>query len=337
MKFRLCGYFDNNFGDDYMMKIIVQSLPDFEFVVDDEKFVNNTILDEKNVSFSRQGDEKYPALIVTGSGFMVNSRAALKSELKSFLKGRSPGDFCLGCNIEPIRGVVAKLLIRHKLNKFKMIVCRDKKSFLWFLKNVKKPEIRYLPDIVFGIPDEWLPENNEGTKLGISLMHRSGDTANCEYYRKMAEIADFWIEKTGEDVILMAFDSGTEDDVFSCECVKNLTRNPKKVRIAVHRQGNEIIEAFSECRKIVGARFHSGVLALRMRIPFYPLIYREKMWNMLEDSGYPLMGCRVDECDVERVKEFLVSDDMEFRLSEMIINKAGEYAKVFRSFVMGKI
>ena len=41
---QLAGYFDNNFGDDYMMKTIVNSLPDVDFVIDVNIFIDRQIL-----------------------------------------------------------------------------------------------------------------------------------------------------------------------------------------------------------------------------------------------------------------------------------------------------
>jgi len=198
MRLGLSGYFDSNFGDDYMMKIIVRSLPDFEFVVDGRANISQLLLSEPNVIAGSDEKGDLPALVVTGSGFMINNRGALESEMKMFLKRKNPGDFCLGCNIEPIETKLGRFLIRHKLNKFKLIVCRDKASFGWLSRNTKKPRIEFLPDILFSIPEEWLPMAGRGKKLGISLMHRAGDAEDCQYYKAMAEVADYWVEIFGE-------------------------------------------------------------------------------------------------------------------------------------------
>ena len=119
----LTGYFDRNFGDDMMMKLIVRSFPEITFLVDEN--ADTPLLAEPNVM---QKDYKicrrFPGLVVTGSGFMINTGAALKTELLWFLRGHHPGDYCLGCNIEPLDGPIKQFLIRKKLNKFKMITCR---------------------------------------------------------------------------------------------------------------------------------------------------------------------------------------------------------------------
>lgn len=330
LSIQLAGYFDNNFGDDYMMKIIVSSLPEVDFVIDESESVNSVICEEHNVRIEKiTSKAQYPKLLITGCGFMINSNAALFTELIYFLKKKHVGDYCLGCNIEPLDNCFKRWLIRNKLNKFKLLVCRDKKSLLWLNKNVGKPQKEFLPDILFGMPDEWLPDKKTEDKLGISLIHRDGDSNDCRYYKEMASIADFWIEKYGNNVILMAFNSGREDDIYSCECVKKLMKHPEKAEISIHKRGKEIFEAYSECSKIIGARFHSAVLAFKMGLPFFPIAYREKMKNLIADLEYPIYGCEIEKIDFKSIKDFLTSDVC-YKLNESTISASLRYSTVFK-------
>ena len=121
----------------------------------------------------------------------------------------------------------------------------------------------------------------------------------------MAEAADAWVEKTGKGVILMAFDTGKEDDLFACRAVQALMQFPDRTEVAAHTDGTEIPAAFACCEKIIGARFHSMVLALRMGIPFFPVIFREKMRNLILDLHYPISGCEIDCIDHQAVSDFL--------------------------------
>ncbi len=304
-RLRLKGYFDYNFGDDYMMKVIIESLPEIEFVIDENEKIPKLLTECENVTVTNTENIKLPDLWVTGSGFMINNNKALLYELVWLLKKKNQGDFCLGCNIEPLNTKLKKLLIVNRLNKFKLLVCRDTKSYKWLCENVKKPVIKQLPDIVLFL--KGLPKAT-GNKLGISLMHRQGDEADCEYYRSMAQLADYWVDSTGKDVILFAFDSGMEDDVFACDCVKRLMKHKDRVTYAVHREGGEIISAYTQCKKIVGARFHSIVLAIKMGIDVYPVIYRQKVKNLIDDLTYPVKGCAIDSIDAEDIKKFFLHD-----------------------------
>ena len=326
----LTGYFDRNFGDDMMMKLVVRSLPEITFLIEDT--ADTLLLTEPNVE---QRDQKscrrFPKLVVTGSGFMINTGGALLTELIWFLKGRHPGDYCLGCNMEPLDSPIKRFLISRKLNKFKLITCRDQESYRWLQQNTSKPEIHCLPDILFSLPDEWLPEAVAPDKLGISMMYRAGDREDCTYYRAMAEAADEWIRKTGKGVILMAFDSGKEDDLFACNAVRSLMQHPEQVEIAAHRDCTEIPAAFARCQKIISARFHGMVLALRMKIPLYPLIFREKARNLLKDLQYPFPVCDLDALDTTALRAFLEEPQVPFALTEDIFVRAQEHTQLLKN------
>ena len=312
-----------------MMKLVVRSLPKISFLVEDT--VDTPLLTEPNVTQKKREECLYfPRLVVTGSGFMINSRAALKTELLWFLKGHHSGDYCLGCNIEPLNTPLKRFLISRKLNKFKLITCRDQASYRWLLHNTRKPEIHYLPDILLSIPEVWLPRNNAPEMLGISMMHRAGDREDCEYYRAMAEIADEWVRETGKGVILMAFDTGKEDDLFACRAVRALMQFPDRAEIVAHHEGTEIPAAFARCEKIIGARFHSMVLALRMGIPFYPLIFREKMRNLLKDIQYPFPACDLDAIDNASLRDFLKSDQDPYPVKKDIYIRASEHMRLLK-------
>lgn len=331
---QLSGYFDNNFGDDYMMKIIVNSLPEVDFVIDKREGKTDFLQNEKNVIIE-ENPGKYPVLDVIGSGFMINSKRALFIELVWFFKRKKMGDYCLGCNIETLGNGLKKFLICSKLNKYKMIVCREKKSYEWVKKNVSGVDVRVLPDILFGLPEEVVLKREKNDKLGISCMHRCNDDKNSEYYKKMAEIADFWIENTKKDVILMAFNSGEEDDICACENIKAIMKNQGNVEIVIHKNGDEIISAYKNCAKIIGARFHSIVLGMKMCIPVFPLIFREKSRNLIADTNYPQKGLSIDEIDVEKIKKFLQDNTEEIEIDVGYKKTSNAYAKVLRE-VLGK-
>ena len=326
----LTGYFDRNFGDDMMMRLIVRSLPEITFLV--EHTADTPILSEPNVvQKERKTCCQFPKLTVTGSGFMINSKAALITELLRFLKGKAPGDYCLGCNIEPLDSPIKRHLIRNKMNKFKLITCRDQMSYNWLRRNTKRPKVYCLPDILFSIPDEWLPRIDNPEMLGISLMHRVGDCADCSYYRAMAEAADAWVEKTGKGVILMAFDTGREDDLFACRAVQRLMRFSDRTEIVAHRDGTEIPAAFARCEKIIGARFHAMILAMRMGIPFFPIIFREKMRNVIQDLNYPILGCEIDRVHHDAISEFLNEKQTRFSLQIKFLSEANKHVLLFEA------
>ena len=325
----LTGYFDRNFGDDVMMKLVVRSMPEITFLV--EEGVDTPLLSEPNVvQKNRETCCRFPKLVVTGSGFMINTKEALKTELLWFLKGDHPGDYCLGCNIEPLDSPIKRFLISRKLNKFKLITCRDQVSYHWLVKNTRKPEIHYLPDLLFSLPETWLPKTQTPNKLGISMMHRTGDKPDCAYYRTMAEIADEWVRKTGKHVILMAFDTGKEDDLFACQSVRSRMEFSGHAEIVAHKDGSEIPAAFAQCEKIIAARFHAAVLALRMGIQLYPLVFRQKARNMLHDIQFPFATCNLDDIDRVSLRDFLSLEQIPCYLETSMFVRACEHVALLK-------
>ena len=330
--FHLTGYFDRNFGDDMMMKLVVRQLPEFTFLIEDT--ADTPLLSEPNVL---QKDHEtccgFPKLVVTGSGFMINAKAAYLTELLWFLRGHHPGDYCLGCNIEPLNDPIKQFLISRKLNKFKFITCRDQASCRWLRRNTRKPEVHCLPDILFSLPEEWIPRVGERNMLGISLMHRAGDKEDCPYYRTMAEIADEWVSKTGKDVLLMAFDTGKEDDLFACRAVQALMQHSHRAEIVAHHNGTEIPAAFARCEKIIGARFHSVVLALRMGIPLYPLIFRQKIRNLLKDIQYSFPIGDLDDIDKTALCDFISTESPSYFLEKETLARASEHTQFLKRYL----
>ena len=312
-----------------MMKLVVSSLPDITFAVEDT--IETPILGEPNVvQKSREDCTQLPKLVVIGCGFMLNSKLAVRAELLDLLRGRHPGNYCLGCNIEPLNTPLKQFLIRKKLNRFQLITCRDQVSYRWLCHKTQKPAIYYAPDILFSIPEQWLPVAESPEKLGISLMHRAGDAEDCAYYRAMAEAADGWIRQTGKGVILMAFDTGKENDLFACNAVRTLMQHPNQAEIVSHRNCTEIPAAFAQCEKIIAARFHGIVLALRMGIPLYPLIFREKARNLLKDIGYPFPTSTLDRIDKASLQAFLEKPQIPFPLNKDLYVCAKEHMRLFK-------
>ena len=123
----------------------------------------------------------------------------------------------------------------------------------------------------------------------------------------------------------MAFDTGKEDDLFACRAVRSLMQFPDGAEIVAHHDGTEIPAAFARCEKIIAARFHAAVLALRMGIPFFPLIFREKMRNLLSDMQYPIPVCDLDDIDEVSLRIFLRTEKKSYHLEKDTFERACQH------------
>ena len=131
----------------------------------------------------------------------------------------------------------------------------------------------------------------------------------------------------------MAFDTGKEDDLFACRAVQTLMQFPDQTEIVAHTDGTEILAAFALCEMIIGARFHSMVLALRMGIPVYPLIFRETVRNLLKDIQYPLPVCDLDAIDYGSLLGFVETDQPPYPLEQNLRIRAGEHVQLLKQRV----
>lgn len=300
MAVRIDGYFDRNFGDDYMIKTVPEHFPEVDFVINDTIGLSEMLRGIENVRISDEETEK--TLRIIGSGFMINSPEAFITELLWLIKGKKEPEWCIGCNIEPFKNCLYQWAIKKKLEKYNLITCRDKKSYEWLKKNCKKARVEYFPDIVFAADIK--KPLVKGEKLGISVMNLGFGGKYEGYYAALAEVADYYTETFKKGVYLFAFDAGRENDCEACRYVAELMKN-KTAQIICHGEENEIINAYSECGRIIGTRFHSAVLALKMGIDLYPVIYRHKMSQLLSDIGFWGKRCHVEKPDLKGMKEFL--------------------------------
>lgn len=302
---RLNGYFDRNFGDDYMFKLVAHHMPDVTFFVNAREQDVPCLAGVPNVRFGTCGHEDAPLLTVIGSGFVINDWQGCWYELKCFLRGNEVGDFCLGCNIEPFRNWCDHLLMKRKLRQYRLITCRDQGSYRWLKKHCGGSKVHYYRDILFSLPDEWFPRERTADHLGISVMEVGQGDAAQHYYDCLARAADHYIERTGRGVILLAFDSGKEDDVLACQSILERMKRPERAEIVAHDQGGEIFDAYGRCEKIIATRFHSAVLAMRMGIDVYPIVFREKMRNLIKDTNCPEQGSELDDLQAQLLQEFV--------------------------------
>lgn len=330
---RLNGYFDHNFGDDYMFKLVAHSMPEVTFFVDMQEQDAPCLAEEPNVHFGARGQEETPLLTVIGSGFVINDWRGGGYELKHLLQRKEVGEFCLGCNIETFPNWCFHFLMKYKIRRYRLITCRDQSSLCWLKKHCKRSETHYAPDILFSLPDEWLPQEKTADHLGISVMNLGdGDTAR-HYYDCLAQAADHYIAQTGREVILLAFDSGMEDDVSACNWVKNRMNMPERAEIVAHHQGDEIFAAYARCEKIIATRFHSAVLALRMGIDMYPIIYRDKMRNLLKDICYSHHGSNWDQLDQSALCAFTTQQQKSHDLPQEIFEQAKQHVQMLRGAI----
>lgn len=299
MKILIDAYLDLNIGDDLMVQLLAEELKEHEVYLDcknDVLFkpfeglsnVKKTRLSHKRIIRFKQMSNFDAIIKVGGSIYNVNSnRLTLKWFLNLpgylYLKIKRVKMVVIGCNTGPFINWMGKLVTAWELKLMDLVTVRDVKSYNFLQENKIKRRFLF-PDIVFSYPVP-LKKHIQEKILGISVYRSIGNTGkNNIHYKTLAEVADKYILDNSGEVYLIAFDAETENDLAAAYHVKSYMKNPEKAKI-VGYSGNvkELTSALEICEKIIAVRFHSAILALIYKVPFIPIIYSNKLENLLAD------------------------------------------------------
>jgi len=95
------------------------------------------------------------------------------------------------------------------------------------------------------------------------------------------------LKKTENNVYLFAFNFENENDLSAAHHVKNLSRRKDKI-VIIPFLGNveEFLSSIQKCETMIAIRFHSAILSDIYKIPFLPIVYSNKMQNLLDDRNF---------------------------------------------------
>ncbi len=286
MKIFLDGYFDRNLGDDLMLTLAARGLTSHEIYTakNAPTLINAVKTDQKT------GFDCY--IKVTGSGFLIHNALGIAYRLRDIARETrlAPLRAVIGCNISPFINRAAESAIRAHIRRYDLITVRDTFSLDYVQKNAPRVRCEKYPDILFSLPADMLPTARSEGHLGISVIRAADLSA-------LAETADRYAAATGKKTLLLCFDTGSEDDVSAAKRVRAMSKHKDALEIIKYETPRDILDAMKRCAVILGARFHSCVIAARMNIPFVPLAYSDKTDHMLSDIGFTGTILRADAFD----------------------------------------
>lgn len=67
------------------------------------------------------------------------------------------------------------------------------------------------------------------------------------------------------------------------------------------------LSQFEACERMVAIRFHSAILSDIFKIPFLPIVYSNKMRNLLEDRNFSGLVINVKELNMNLVVDDVVN------------------------------
>ena len=298
-------------------------------------FSRKAFLHNRRAYMSRRLAEGYNGFLHIGGSLFIQQAPGIGTyELTNTIVPQYfPDSFIIGCNWGPCFEDAYRDYYTSKVFPFYKEICfRDRTSYNLFreLKNV-----RYAPDIVF----QYTPQATNLTPkhIGISVINFSKREnlmqAWPSYVSKMSKtITD--LHKEGYQITLFSFCKFEGDE----RAIENITKRlPQGVNVkCVYYDGNlnAFLQEYGKMDTMVTLRFHSLVLSLIMGQKICPLIYSNKVTNLLSDIRYEGFSARLSELDrVDLVKEIKEAKKTDIPLEEYAVKARDQFAGFERLYL----
>ncbi len=225
-------------------------------------------------------------IYIGGSVFIQGAPGfSTDSMINKLLPSYFPHSFIIGANWGPyIEPSFLEFHQKEVMPRYEGVCFRDTVSYELF-KDLSNTSCA--PDVVFQYvpqPIEQLPKT-----IGFSVMDfswRSNLKQSWETYLSKTCDAITKLHAEGYSIHLFSFCKGEGDEFAIEEIKKNL---PENMKINIHRyNGNlqEYLSKYAQMEIMVAVRFHSLVLSLIFQQKICPLIYSNKVTNILTDLNY---------------------------------------------------
>lgn len=336
----LYGAWKNNLGDDLFLKIITQRYPDCTFhiltnrqYIDTYDNIGNLVTHVKNrritrmlnFLFRRFGLPDYIILKMSKQAnvviFLGGSLYQQEENWKKLFKQRMNmvelfnASFAIGNNFGPFTDNDFYNSYKTFFKRMEDVCFRDKQSRMLFPYS----NVRNASDIVFGISSycpnlekRILNVNEEKPCVVISIINLEYASVSRKYKKVNAEIYEKWIsklifmlEQREYSVVLMGFCTSEGDDIAIDRIIaKNAFKSTIKY---IHHDINESLAILRYSDLIIATRFHSMILGWAFDKKVAPIVYGNKMKQVIQDTGFD--GCCVDIEDIDQYDPEFVIDN----------------------------
>lgn len=321
MKIIIDAYLDNNLGDDLMVKLLLKAFPQHSFYLyTNSATISNTFKNIKNLTIrnlnQRNADILFADMYITigGSRFQLVHRT---SKIKRIFRIRRLRKYKrkkillvnLGSNFGPYSDNFGKKLTEWEMRTNSLITVRDSESYQLLKKFHKVDNFHFADDIVYNLNSIYSIKNKKRNGLGISV-YRSTNYPENSYsnYKFLAALSDNYIRKTGKQVKLFAFDTERENDLAAAHHIYNMSKEKSNIIIVPYLGDEQLfLSQFEACERMVAIRFHSAILSDIFKIPFLPIVYSNKMRNLLEDRNFSGLVINVKELNMNLVVDDVVN------------------------------
>lgn len=310
-KVMIYAYTQFNLGDDLFIKILCERYPETTFILHAPGDYQHAFKELDNIrvfpsdtfivrgfnvifkslhitSFSRQLLAKSCDAVVHIGGSLFIQQEDWQKTLENTKAMRIKGKpfFLLGANFGPFQDEHFYLEHKRIFKTYTDICFREAHSYDLFkdLANVRMAD-----DIVFQLDKKAMPRQEQSIVLSIikpSIRKHLADY-DAIYYRKMKEIAIYFIEK-GYHVTLMSFCAYEGDDeaverimsFIPVNYANQVTKHFYKLNI------KETLDIIASSRFVVASRFHAMILGWVFKKAVFPIVYSAKMTHVMQDVGF---------------------------------------------------
>ncbi len=326
-KIVISGYYGfENFGDEAILKVLVENLKDKKFDVTVFSKNPKSTTEKLNVksiyTFSvlkifnaiRKTD-----FLISGGGSLLQDVTSWKSllyylfviNLALFLRKKV---IIFAQGIGPINSKILSFLTKQSLKKCHYITVRDDKSLFLLRGWGLKPELVNDPVWALVTPQR-LPEN----KIGIQL--RRWHTLDDDFLYELANqtVTNY----PDKEISLFAFQNSL--DLPICEKFAEMIKkiNPFiKISIIKNENISEILNEMAKCELFIAMRFHAILVALKMNIPSIAICYDVKVENIAQEAAIPTLSINKSEQITACFKQISI-------LENKLFSKKFDFSNIF--------
>lgn len=311
-KILIRGYFNNNFGDDLLIYVLVKRYPKCKFIICSPNKYSKDTFRSKNILIINRYIVKIvnkisniikkpqvtcnnivlrlcDAMILLGGSIFIenNSLEIEKKFLDEIFLYNNKKIYIIGSNFGPYKNKKYFNLCKNYFKDAEDICFRDKQSYALF-NNMEN--VRLGTDVVFSMKKEI---NNKISKKSIvisviDLSFRDNLKYKLEdYEKKLCEITRHFIDEK-YNVILMSFCRFEGDEKAVKRVYDRLGENYQKNTTIYNYKSNvsEVMKIISESTIVVASRYHAMVLGLLFKKKVIPIVYSDKMLNTIRDINF---------------------------------------------------
>lgn len=233
-------------------------------------------------------------LNIGGSLFIEGNEGHLHKSFRDTLGKYKKPIYLIGCNFGPYKTEEFYLYMKNVFSTYQQITFRDQYSYQLF-KDM--PNTKYADDLLFSLYNPRIQTSEKSVAISVlDLSWREYLKVHTDKYEAwILEITRFYLEKKYK-VILISFCEEEGDLKAIQRILRKIDSRDKSLEIVNYTGNiNDVLEVFKKSEIIYATRFHAMVFGLAYNKKVIPIIYSNKIKNVLEDNHYQGFTIEIDK------------------------------------------